>query len=429
MSTLKVPLNKKQKYTVGLLEDDIHSDVLYGGGAGSGKSFLGCCWQLIRRVSLPETRGFIARKQLADIKKSTLVTFFQVAGKLGLSDEFELRVQENQLKFRNGSVIQLLEANREPGDPEYERLGSQEYTDGFTDEVTQLEEKAVTILNTRLRYLHNEYGLRPKHLQTCNPAKNWVKRKYYIPWSKGELQSPYAFVQALVTDNPKTPESYIETLKRSDKATVERLLHGNWDYDADPTSLIDDSAAMDVLTNVVPVPGEKYTTVDVATPGTKNDGTCICSWSGMRVEVTLRNDLDTTGIVNTMAAIGNPRSRESVDNIGVGRGVYDLRKGCQQFIANATPYNPIYKSLRDEAFYWLAEQVNDGNICIVIDEEHVDRLKAELSVIKTWKADTDGKLQVLPKEKMKELLGYSPDIIDALSQRVLFDKRKKPQVW
>jgi hypothetical protein len=113
----------------------------------------------------------------------------------------------------------------------------------------------------------------------------------------------------------------------------------------------------------------------------------------------------------------------------VGRGVYDLRKGCQQFIANAAPFNPIYKSLRDEAFYWLAEQVNSGNLNVVIDDEHRDRLRAELSTIKTWKADSDGKLQILPKEKMKELLGHSPDIIDALSQRVLFEKRRKPQVW
>ena len=57
-----------------------------------------------------------------------------------------------------------------------------------------------------------------------------------------------------------------------------------------------------------------------------------------------------------------------------------------------------------------------------MDAETRENLIAELDTVKQHKIDKDGKLQVLPKDKQKELLaGRSPDDGDALMMRSYFD--------
>ena len=50
--------------------------VLYGGAAGSGKSFLGCAWQIWRRIKYPGTRGLIGRSKLDTLKKNHTAYIF-----------------------------------------------------------------------------------------------------------------------------------------------------------------------------------------------------------------------------------------------------------------------------------------------------------------------------------------------------------------
>ena len=54
----------------------------------------------------------------------------------------------------------------------------------------------------------------------------------------------------------------------------------------------------------------------------------------------------------------------------------------------------------------------DGNV--------IDELSKELEQVKRDKIDSDGKLRILPKEKVKELIGRSPDYSDALMMRMYF---------
>ena len=51
-------------------------------------------------------------------------------------------------------------------------------------------------------------------------------------------------------------------------------------------------------------------------------------------------------------------------------------------------------------------------------------LTEELEWVQRHNADKDGKLAVLPKDKVKEHLGRSPDISDALMMRMWFELKK-----
>jgi phage terminase large subunit len=99
---------------------------------------------------------------------------------------------------------------------------------------------AFEVLKTRLgRWMNKEYNIKKKILCTFNPRKTWVDTFFYRPYKKKEESEESKFIFALAKDNPHLPEDYIKTLENlKDKATKERLLYGNFDYDDDPTSLI-----------------------------------------------------------------------------------------------------------------------------------------------------------------------------------------------
>ena len=44
--------------------------LLFGGAAGGGKSYLGCAWQISRRLKYANTRGLIGRCELKKLKQN-----------------------------------------------------------------------------------------------------------------------------------------------------------------------------------------------------------------------------------------------------------------------------------------------------------------------------------------------------------------------
>lgn len=72
-----------------------------------------------------------------------------------------------------------------PSDPLYTRFGSMEFTAGAIDEAAEINEQAITILSTRVgRHLNQKYSLAPKILETFNPDKGHVYRRFYDPYRK-----------------------------------------------------------------------------------------------------------------------------------------------------------------------------------------------------------------------------------------------------
>ena len=71
-------LSIKQTTAIDYLEDNQTNVVLYGGGAGGGKSLLGCYWVLKQCLKYPNTRYVIARSRLKNLKETTLKSFFEV---------------------------------------------------------------------------------------------------------------------------------------------------------------------------------------------------------------------------------------------------------------------------------------------------------------------------------------------------------------
>lgn len=443
-------LNKKQTAALDYLEDGVTTELLYGGGAGGGKSILGCYWLTKCSLKYPGTRWLMGRAVMKTLKETTLQSFLKVAKLQGLQNGLHYTLTSaqdkenpNAISFPNKSVILMKDLATYPSDPDFDDLGSLEISGAFIDEANQVSAKAKEIVSSRIRHDLELHGLIPKILMTCNPAKNWTYQDFYKPSKDGTIAPYRKFIQALVGDNPDVDKNYRENLTKLSERSKQRLLYGNWEFDDDPATLIEYDKIINSFTNEFLPDGNPYITADIARYG--GDKVVICVWSGWRVV-----KIYTYGkkaITETAAIIQDLQRKYSVSNSntiadddGVGGGVVDLVK-CKGFVNNAIPISepdtpkdpktgqpikPNYKNLKSQCYFRLAERINSGGLYIGPCELDVrEKIIQELEQVKQHDMDKDGKRQVVPKDKVKELIGRSPDYSDAIMMREYFELKPK----
>ncbi len=339
-----------------------------------------------------------------------------------------------------------------PSDPEFDTLGSTEFTGAFIDECSQVTVKAKNIVASRLRYKLEEFNVIPKLLMTSNPSKNFLYYDFYKPWKDKSLISYRKFIPALVQDNPFISPHYIENLRKLDEVSKQRLLYGNFEYDDDPARLMDYNKIIELFTRPPQSNGEKYLTVDVARSG--RDKSTFFYWQGFDIYKIEYFNKNTTKevrekIERDCASDNIKRSNVIVDEDGVGGGVVDETDGVKGFVNNSRAiekqiykhskmkddrfgYVPMnYANLKSQCYFLLADYINRGMISCYqnISVEIKEILTEELEQVKRKDIDKDGKLAIIPKEDVKELLGRSPDFSDAMMMRMYFVVNKKEMSW
>lgn len=422
--------------------DDTTRFIGLGGGAGGGKTWCGAEILLVQSYLHPGIKSFIGREELKRIMSSTYLTFTKLCAHHQIPPEdWKLNGQYNFIEFKNGSRIDLLDLKELPSDPEFQRFGSLEYTNGWIEEAGEVSFKAFDVLKSRIgRHRNAEFG-KPKMLLTCNPSQNWLYTTVYKPWKTGRLPKEWKFIQSLYMDNPYTAGEYGAQLETITSATTRaRLKDGNWDYNDDPSILIEFDALTDLFSNITETSEEMYMTVDPARHG--GDFIVIMLWKGAECFKTVfysKTGLDVTidQIRSLAAEFRVPWSHVMVDEDGVGGGIVDVLKGVKGFSggSSAIPRGPAkiwghaqtperYANLRSQCYFELAEAINHRRIAVRMDDPTIrERIIAELQQVKNRYPDSDSKLAIIPKDEMKEALGHSPDFADTLMMRMAFDIR------
>jgi PBSX family phage terminase large subunit len=400
--------------------------LLYGGSAGSGKSFLGCDWQIKRRLKYPGTRGLIGRSELKKLRLSTMATFFELCAMYGLNPDkhWTYNGQDHVIKFYNGSQIILMDLADLPSDPEFQRFGSIELTDAFVDEAGEVSQKCIDILSSRLRYkLIND---KPKLLMTCNPHKGWLYNEFFDAQRNGTIRKDRRFIQALPTDNPHVSEVYLESLQMLPIIDRKRLLEGDWDYDETKDRLYeyDDLLRCFRLPNNDKLNNDKFITADIARMG--NDRTVIVLWNGLHAEkfIALKHK-PINEVVDTIRQLAESNgvrlSNVLVDEDGIGGGAVDFLK-CKGFLNGSKAVRDNYMNLKCDCYFKLGELITTN--AITFESTYKDTIIKELEMIRREKIDSDGKLRVTNKEDLKKRFGMSPDFADAIMMRCFYELKK-----
>lgn len=431
--TLHFDPNSRQFEAILKWQDDHTVEIVYGGAKYGGKSFLGGSLIFHDALVYPDTHYFIARRELNDLRKYTLPTIHKIFQEwdIDLNRYAKYNGQDNFFQCYNSSRVYLIECKHNPADPLFERFGSMEMTRGWIEEGGEIEGLAKENLLLSIGRMNNgRYKLGRKLLITCNPKKNFLYTDFYKPWTLGKLPADKAFVQAFPDDNVHGDKEYIKALKASkDKVMQERLVRGNWEYDDDPSALIPYDNIAAVFTNDFVKPsGKKYITADVARYG--SDKTIVRVWDGF--VVLERQALRSSSITQTAELIKKkadvyqiPMMRVIADEDGIGGGVVDILK-CKGFIAGSSPINAKpgenYRNLKSQCAFKLAEVVNSNMIYEKTRDEDAKKLLIEdLEQIKQDGIDKDSKRTVMSKDKVKAIIGRSPDDGDTYIMRMFFE--------
>jgi len=444
---LKIEPTYKQYLVWNKLFDNYTKFIMFGGGAGGGKSWLICDWLQYMCLKYPGTKWFIGREELKRLMGSTYITFCKVSHFHNLpQDTWSLNAMYNYILFANGSRIDFLDMKFAPRDPLYERFGSMEFTGGALEEVGEINFTGFDMLKSRIgRHYNQKYNIPSKILLTCNPKKNWAYRLFYKPWRGNNQDKDKCFIQSLYYDNPYTVDQYKENLSSiTDRVMKQRLMFGLWEYDDDPSKLFEYDKILDIFTNNAER-GVKYCTVDQS--GRGRDKAVVTLWEGFYVYgiKTYQIGISSTQLDKILQDEKIPRSRCVVDEDGVGFGLVRDLEGVKGFVNNASaikknkkPHQDQekaevnYASLKAQCWDLLSTYVNQATpntpsigIYRTISQENKDLLIQDLDAMKQTNVGKDQPFRVSTKEDIFEDIRRSSDIGDTLMFRMFFELEHK----
>jgi phage terminase large subunit len=450
-------ISEVQNIAMQQFDDPQVVSIVFGGGAGGGKSFLIGLLCAIACKKYPGTRWGLARKELKSLKQTTLATLIsKVHRTLGISEnDYKLNLLDSTLEYTNGSSILLLDLTAKPSDPEMESLGSLELTGAFVDEVGEVNKKAFDVLSSRAnRWLNKEYGITGKVVASCNPSPGFVRQDYFDKydqlgggriqkwksghvWVDGERKDAYSvYIRSTVLDNPFIDDNYVEGLRRLPPQEKKRLLEGDWNYlDEDdslfPMALVDKMTvysvpdfAEDEHGNLIDENGKtkkfnKFIGVDPSDTG-KDDTVITLVEEGIiteQLEVKSpqgKDDAIGFYIAGKLIAFAEkhgftkPLAKHiTIEGNGIGAS---LRDALRVFGWNVQVYTATLQT-RNDGFYEFMVCADKGDIKVLNTVWEKGNLLRQLTAHR-YDLDT-GKPRVTRKKELRQLLGRSPDHADS----------------
>lgn len=418
-------MTPKQVRAMELLADNITTNLGFGGSARSGKSIIECTAIIFDNNAYPGIAWGLGRKELTVLKKTVLKTLYKQLLFYGIKEGEDYKYNDKYgiFTFSNDSEIFLIDTKFLPSDPLNTRFGGLELTRCAVDESNETNRSVVIKLFERTGWRKNlEYGIKRKLLETFNPAKNHVYTRFFKPFRDNKEPEHKKFIPSLPGDNPhpSVQEWVDDLLKEGDEVDIQRQIYGNFDYDDDPRSLVDYDALCDIFTNTHVEKGAKKISSDLAMQGRDRfvsgywEGK-VCSIEIDKAKATSREiELDLRDLKNSKG-VGNTQIIADAD--GLGNYLEGYIKNITTFRGGSAPENKKdYVNLKSECGWKLAEAINKRELHVICSAEQEEAIKEEVSIcLKKLHMDTDTqKKRLIPKDKMKEMLGRSPDYLDML---------------
>lgn len=450
-------ISEVQNIAMQQFDDPQVVSIVFGGGAGGGKSFLIGLLCAIACKKYPGTRWGLARKELKSLKQTTLATLIsKVHRTLGISEnDYKLNLLDSTLEYTNGSSILLLDLTAKPSDPEMESLGSLELTGAFVDEVGEVNKKAFDVLSSRVnRWLNKEYGITGKVVASCNPSPGFVRQDYFDKydelgggriqrwksgnvWVDGQRLDAYSvYVRSTVLDNPFIDENYVEGLRRLPPQERKRLLDGDWNYlDEDdslfPMALIDKMTVYSVPDYAEDEHGNQIDELGKTKKFNKFIGVDPSDTGKDETVITLVED----GIISEQYEVKSPQGKDdaigffiagkliqfaekhgfskatarhiTIEGNGIGAS---LRDALRVFGWNVQVYTATLQT-RNDGYYEFMVCADKGDIKVLNTIWEKGQLLRQLTAHR-YDLDT-GKPRVTKKKELRSLLGRSPDHADS----------------
>lgn len=242
---ISIRLHPKQS----LVLKSLANEILFGGAAGPGKSFLARAAAILYCTQIPGLQVYLFRRTFPELMSTHMEgpgSFRVLLAKA--VDMGAAAIVKNEIRFSNGSRISMNHCQYETD--KYRFQGAEMHMLAI-DELTHFPRSVYTYLRTRCRLGNLAVPPSLKHkfpfiLNTSNPGgafHNWVKTDFVETcgndprrirqMSDDEGGMNRSFIPAFYQDNPTLLENdptYLAKLKGAgDPETVRSLVYGDWD--------------------------------------------------------------------------------------------------------------------------------------------------------------------------------------------------------
>lgn len=446
-------ISPKQAQIAQIIKERKSDQIFLIGALGTSKTFGFAVAFLSVAIKYPGSLIPIARKNLTELKRGTLLSFHEAAQEMNFTAFKENRA-DLTWTLDNGSVIMFLELDHTK-DPQFSKIKSINATCAGIDEADGVKQAAHIALFSRTGR-RNRNGAPAFIMDTCNPNEEWVKDIAYNPWHDPDQYGPLSDEIAVIEFEVKDSflgKDYYSRFDNMPLSWRKRYLYNDWNYGDDDNSLFK-YRHMDRCHVETYSPALRYSGNDIARSG--KDRAVIAQWEGnCLVDITITKDTEETVDTavqtdmlidyNTKNNIGAERS--IVDGTGIGAGVIDgARKkghGVAEFVAGAAGTEmftvmvrsqdgmytekriPKYNNVRSEAAFTLAADIEAGLVQFWDGCPFLAEFKKEATMHNYEVRDKQMILE--SKDKVKERLGRSPDLFDAVVM-AYWHMKKRSQV-
>lgn len=413
------PFEKQQQF-IDAFFDKQHYNLCYGGSIRGGKTVVGLSILILLSKLYPCSRHAVIRQTREVLKRNTIPSFFKLCP---TSFVAEYNKSELLITFTNGSEIMFLsEAIKE--DPELDRFKGLEVNTILMEEGNECQEKTFWMMNQRAGSWFMPKPVPSKVIVTCNPSQSWVKTLFYNPYTSKTMRDGFFYLPAKIFDNPTVPQEYLDSLKQLPKEIYNRFVNGSWDAEDDVNQLISWSDIYGCA-DIKKTEDDSYSLgVDVAGGG--RDKTVFILLKGPNIVEIL--EWKTNKQPDIQAKVMEWVERYSIDPasvcidaVGIGEGVCDylhnagcyvnaLKGGSSPLDYSIQDTQFTFKNLRAQMYWFLKRDMEQRDLGNVVN----DGLKLDLGTV--WYTVKDDKcITIESKEKIKKVLGHSPDYGDAFA--------------
>jgi PBSX family phage terminase large subunit len=224
-----VKLTEKQTEAFKVATSGDYSVVIFGGSIRGGKTWWLLSTMLYLCLTHAKSRYVVIRRSLPDLKRNTFPSIQELLDRYFMSAVSDWNHDTQVITFINGSQLMFM-AESFNEDKDLNRFKGLEVNGFGFEEINECQKatfhKAIERSGTWLNSPSNPPTV---ILATLNPAQNWTKDEFYLPFVEGTLNERWKFIVSKITDNPHIPEQYKENLKMLSPIEYARFVEGDWD--------------------------------------------------------------------------------------------------------------------------------------------------------------------------------------------------------
>jgi hypothetical protein len=245
--------------------------LLHSGGRGSGKSLALCVKMYIMCKGFKGITIVLGRKNISDIEKTTLQDLFRLIPPM----EYEHRVKDGKIIFKNGSTIILMGLDAmqsgNVGDMKKAQQKTKSMNIGayFIDQLEEIEYEVFQAINDTMRMVSPEMSAflldAPEHIKeaalqmepsdiqkyfgvldyprqgnmTCNPANFWAYHYFKLSermnedghWIPKTTPDTLLLESSMLDNKANLPVDFVRDRLSREESYVRRMVHGEWNLD------------------------------------------------------------------------------------------------------------------------------------------------------------------------------------------------------